>query len=123
MWVIELLTTEAMVKKPAYWKEVFKECKFSFEAVNDEMSFIKLIENNVLEHRGIIEELSKKADKQWGMEKKLLDIIDKLKEIKLELFPYKSTYTLRGIDELQQTIDDYLNVIGMMKQSAFIKPV
>jgi dynein heavy chain len=57
------------------------------------------------------------------MEKKLLDIIDKLKEIKLELFSYKATYTLKGIDELQQTIDDYLNVIGMMKQSSFIKPV
>lgn len=51
MWVIELLTTEAMVKKPAYWKEIFKECKFSFDAVNDEMSFIKLIKNGVLEHR------------------------------------------------------------------------
>jgi dynein heavy chain len=123
MWVIELLTTEAMVKKPAYWKEVFKECKFSFDAVNDEMSFIKLIKNGVLEHRGIIEELSKKADKQWGMEKKLMDIVEKLKELKLELFPYKATYTLKGIDELQQTIDDYLNIIGMMKQSSFIKPV
>lgn len=23
LWVLELLTTEVMVKKPAYWKDVF----------------------------------------------------------------------------------------------------
>jgi dynein heavy chain len=26
LWLIELLTTEALVKKPAYWKEIAKEC-------------------------------------------------------------------------------------------------
>jgi hypothetical protein len=35
----------------------------NIDTVNDEMSFIKLIDGGALEHRGIIEELSKKADK------------------------------------------------------------
>jgi dynein heavy chain len=26
LWMIELLTTEAMIKKPAHWKDIFKEC-------------------------------------------------------------------------------------------------
>lgn len=27
LWVIDLLTTEAMIKKPIYWKEIAKECE------------------------------------------------------------------------------------------------
>lgn len=27
MWIIEYLTTEVMVKKPVYWKEVFEKTK------------------------------------------------------------------------------------------------
>ena len=90
-----------MIKKPAYWKDIFRDCNLKMEAANDEMTFRKLKEQGILEHRANIEEFSKKCDKKWGMEKKLLDIIEKLKELKLDLFEYKGTYCLRGIDELQ----------------------
>jgi dynein heavy chain len=26
LWLIELLTTEAMIKKLSHWKDIFKEC-------------------------------------------------------------------------------------------------
>ncbi len=44
MWVIELLTTEAMTKKLTYWKEIFKECEMTIEAANDEMSLQNLLD-------------------------------------------------------------------------------
>lgn len=101
MWVIEFLTTDAMIKKPIYWREVFHQCNIkTIETVSDEMTFRKLIENKILDYRSTIEELSRKAEKQWGMEKKLMEIIEKLKELKLDIFPYKGTYILKGMDEV-----------------------
>lgn len=38
LWVIELLTTEAMIKKPNHWKELFKECDLPEIEPNDEMT-------------------------------------------------------------------------------------
>ena len=39
MWLIELLTTEALQKKPAYFKEVFKECDLPVMEPSDELTF------------------------------------------------------------------------------------
>jgi hypothetical protein len=38
LWLIELLTTEVMVKKPVYWKEVFQKCDINPVEPNDDMS-------------------------------------------------------------------------------------
>jgi len=38
LWLIELLTTEVMVKKPIYWKEVFQKCDINPVEPNDDMS-------------------------------------------------------------------------------------
>ena len=42
--MIELLTTEAMIKKPAHWKDIFKECNIQEIEPNDEMNLQVLIE-------------------------------------------------------------------------------
>jgi dynein heavy chain len=39
MWLIELLTIEAMIKKPIYFREVFKECQLPAMEPNDELTF------------------------------------------------------------------------------------
>jgi dynein heavy chain len=31
LWLIELLTTDALIKKPHYWKEISEACKLSKE--------------------------------------------------------------------------------------------
>jgi len=38
LWLIELLTTEAMTKKLSHWKDIFKECNIQEIEPNDEMS-------------------------------------------------------------------------------------
>jgi len=59
-------------------------------------------------YRDIIEDVSKKAEKQWLLEKKLKEMEDKCKGINLEINPYKQTgtFVLRGVDEVQQLLDD-----------------
>jgi len=41
----------------------------------------------------VIEEVSKKADKQYQIESKLKEIEEKLKVAELKVFPYKNTGT------------------------------
>lgn len=63
LWLIELLTTEAMIKKPQHWKDIFKECQINEIEPNDEMSLQIIIDNKLMDHKEIIEEISRRADK------------------------------------------------------------
>ena len=101
MWIIELLTTEAMIKKLSHWKDIWKECELNEIEPNDEMTLQVLIEAKLQNFREIIEEISKRAEKQYGIEKKLNEIVEKMKEIKLEMIPFKNsgTFVLRSLEE------------------------
>lgn len=50
---------------------------------------------------------------------------DKVKELQVVLMSFKNTGTsvLKSVDEIQQTLDDQLNVLIMMKASPYMKPV
>lgn len=74
-----------------------------------EMGLQNLINTRHLnKYREIIEDVSKKAEKQWLLEKKLKEMEDKCKSVNLEIHPYKQTgtFVLRGVDEVQQLLDD-----------------
>jgi dynein heavy chain len=49
MWLVELLTTEAITKKPQVWREVFKECEVSDLDVNEELTLQSLLDNRMAE--------------------------------------------------------------------------
>lgn len=68
------------------------------------MSFNQLIAKEILSQRDIIEELSRKIEKCWNMEKKLNEMIDKMREVHIELAPYKNsgTYVFKSLEEVQQ---------------------
>lgn len=124
LWLVELLTIEAMVKKPAYWKEI-KEIQTPaavFE-VTDDLNFIRLKEFGFLKFREQIEEITKRCEKQWNIEKKLIEITDKLREIRLDVVPEKKSgsFLLAHTDDVQQTLDDQLNIVLMLKTSPYIK--
>ncbi len=123
MWLIELLTTEALQKKPVYFKEVFKECDLPFMEPSDELTFEQIKSARLGEFREKITDVSMKADKKWNIEKKINEMIDKAKETKLDIMGYKSTYILFKLDEIQLNLDDQSNILGMMKSNPFIKAV
>lgn len=108
LWLIELLTTEAMTKKLSHWKDIFREIQAKESKVNeiepnDEMSLQGLIDCGLPDHRDVIEDVSRRADKQWGIEKKLNEIVEKLKDQKVEMMTFKNTgtYVLKSLDEVQ----------------------
>lgn len=77
------------------------------------------------DHKEVIEEISKKADRQWSLEKKLNLITEVLKNLKVDTMAYKNTgtFVLKGVDEVQQSLDDQLNILLMCKANPAIKPI
>ena len=124
MPLIELLTTEAIHKKPQTWQEIYEKCGLNEKEVTENFNLNYFVEINLLQHREVLEEISKKAEKQWAIEKKLTEMNDKVKGMGLELMPHKSgTHLVKTVEEIQQVLDEFLNVIQMLKASPHIKQI
>ena len=125
LWIIELLTTEAIIKKSLVWKDISKEIGSSELIPSDDLTLTFLIDSGITNFREKIEEISKLTEKQWAIEKKLNEIVEKTKEVRLQMIVHKTTNThiLTGVEEIQQLLDDQLNLLLMMKSSPYIKPV
>jgi dynein heavy chain len=63
-----------------HWKEIFTRCEVKEIEISDELSLGKLLEVGMPKFREVIEDVSKKAEKQWAIEKKLKEMEDKVKE-------------------------------------------
>lgn len=74
-------------------------------------------------YRTEIEELSKRVEKQYALEKKLNEMIENLKLIKIGTNRYKNTYLIDKIDDIVTQIDDVCNNLVFMKSSPYIKPI
>lgn len=58
LWLIELLTTDALIKKPHYWKEISEACKLSKEnklEPNDQLTLKVILDLKLDEFREEIE--------------------------------------------------------------------
>jgi dynein heavy chain len=60
---------------------------------NDDMTFSLLIQKGILEHRDLVEELSRKAERSWNIEKKLNEMFEKMREVRVEVQLHKATGT------------------------------
>jgi dynein heavy chain len=72
-----------------------------------------------------IEGISKRAEKEFGLEKKVNDMIDVFKGIVIEVLPYKNsgTFILASLQEIEQILEDNFNILMMMINSPYIKPI
>ena len=80
-----------------------------------------MIDENLGKHLEIIEEVSVKAAKKFKLEKDLIAMKMEWKDIAFELFPYKSTHVLKGIDVIQTKLDDHTMTTQSMLGSQFMK--
>lgn len=55
LWLIELLTTEALIKKPHYWKEISETCKVDRIEPNDELTLKVVLELGLENYKEDIE--------------------------------------------------------------------
>mmetsp|Transcript_23916 Transcript_23916/g.20893 ORF Transcript_23916/g.20893 Transcript_23916/m.20893 type:complete len:93 (-) Transcript_23916:1600-1878(-) len=91
MPLIELLTIEAIQKKPAIWEDIFNKCNVPKEGgIDDTITLNTFKELDLLQHREILEEISKNAKDQYEIEKKLSKMNETVKNLQLELIPHKS---------------------------------
>jgi dynein heavy chain, axonemal len=78
LWLVDYLTQEAFQKKPIYWRDLFRECDLIYIEPSLDMSLAQLIEHGLVNHRERVEDLAMRAEKQWGIEKKLTEIQEKV---------------------------------------------
>jgi hypothetical protein len=64
-----------------------------------EITLRGLIDLGLEQHREVIEETSKRVDKQYTLDKKLTEMIEGLKNVEIATVPYKNTFILGSIDE------------------------
>jgi dynein heavy chain len=123
MWVVELLTIEVMVKKPHQWKDFFAKIEKPGVEPNDDMTLRTLLEMDIFAKREQVEEFSRRVDKIYSLEKKINEMVEALRAIKVGIVAYKSTHVLASLEEITQQLDDQFNVLNFMKVSPFIKPI
>ncbi|KAM3134228.1 hypothetical protein pb186bvf_013648 [Paramecium bursaria] len=132
LWLIELLTTEAMKTKLNMWNDIWRDTGLSEKwresnqnelNPKDDLSLDALTGAGLLEHRVIIEEVSRRAEKLYTIEKNLQMIQDKLKEQKLEMLPFKKTgtYVLKSLDDVVTCFDEQFNLLMMLKAQPHIR--
>ncbi len=112
LWIIELLNTEAMKnlkKSKGHWEEIFERADVAQlnsdkrgkqVEMNEDVTLKGILDMGLKAHREIIEEVSRKADKQWVLEKKLKEMEEKVKAVDLLITPYKDTFLLQGYNEI-----------------------
>ncbi|EAR87528.2 hypothetical protein TTHERM_00069350 (macronuclear) [Tetrahymena thermophila SB210] len=116
-WMIEYLTTEAMIKKPQFFKDLFRECNLPMIEPNEDMSLKALIDVDLIHFRDQIRECSERADNVFNTEKQLQQIQDRLKETLLELIEYRETFIISNLSNLQKIIVEQNNSIQEIKNS------
>lgn len=67
--------------------------------------------------------MSKRAEKQFSLEKKLEETFVKFKDIQIEVAPYKQTQTLimKNYEELLDSLNEQITLIIMIKSSPWVK--
>ena len=84
---------------------------------------IKNANANISEQIGLNEKINERADNaRFNFEKTLTELNDKVKVLKLDIYPYKNTgtYVINSVEEIKQLIDDQLNTVKILKASPYI---
>ena len=89
-----------MTRKSSLWDDLFNMLS------KPEMEYLSDITLKYLEGIGMLEEKQKiidfsfKVEKQYDLEKKYLKILDKVKNLKINLEKYKKTFLMVSIDDI-----------------------
>ena len=69
-----------------------------------------IIENNLLAYCGDVEDITMRAEKKYGLRKKLLEYKKEMKDFQILLKGYKdgSTYILKNFEDVMTKLDDVI---------------
>jgi Dynein heavy chain, N-terminal region 2. len=82
-----------------------------------------LIEKGMKDFIEQIEDISFKAQREYKLKKKQEDMKNEYEDLTLEILPYKDTYIIKTVEEIQLVLDEQIVNIQAMKTSPYVKPI
>jgi hypothetical protein len=64
------------------------------------MSLKTLLDMDIFSKRDDVEDFSRRVEKIYSLEKKINEMIDILRAIKIGILPYKTTFILASLDDI-----------------------
>ena len=64
------------------------------------MSLKTLLDMDIFSKRDDVEDFSRRVEKIYSLEKKINEMIDVLRAIKIGILPYKTTFILASLDDI-----------------------
>ena len=116
MPLITSLTSEAI--KPDDWKELAASVNEGIDPP-EELTLQKMIDWQLLDHMEQIEEITTKAEKKYNLEKQLEAMKMEWKDRILLVVDYKTTFVIKGYDDIQNNVDDQISNTQAMLGNQF----
>ena len=80
--------------------ELFQKCDKDVDMLGVDYTFRYLQDQGMLNQQIRIEEFSKRVERQYALEKKYNEMLENLKQIRVNTLKYKKTFILASIDDL-----------------------
>ena len=105
-----------------HWHDISKVVGFRFQP-DESTSLSAVLERNLGEFMGSLEQISIVASKEFSFEKALQKMYGEWKDVQFITLEYRDTGTqiLGGIDDIQTLLDDHIVKTQTMRGSPFIK--
>ena len=105
-----------------HWKKISALVNHNVKPSED-MTLNSLVALNLLDHINDLQEISEYASKEYRLEKATEKMQAEWKTVQYELGPHRDTYVLRGVDDIQQLLDDHITKTQTMLGSPFVKAI
>jgi dynein heavy chain len=120
--IIKALSNEAM--KDTHWLQITKLAKLEDDPLVSTVETVQSVTDKGLQkYIEEIEDISYRAQREYKLEKKLIEMTGYWDDITLEIIPLKDTFILRTIEELQNMLDEQIVQTQAMKTSPFVGPI
>ena len=105
--------------KEYHWDELSVAVGFKIEA-DDELTLEYLLENGILDQMDEVENVATVAAKEHNLDLALDAMMTEWGALQFELKEHKTSFVLRGVDEIQALLDDHLVKTQSMMGSPYI---
>ena len=120
--VIQSLASPAL--KDRHWTALSEKIGQDISP-DDELTLEQLLSQGILEQWEKVEEVCVVAEKEYGLDKALDNMIKEWDHMELELVAYKETgtFVIRTVEDIGTLLDDQIVKVQTMMGSPFIKPI
>jgi len=107
--------------KERHWQQISEAAGFEVSPGED-FNFAKVLEMGLMKHVEQIVEIGERAAKEFAIETMLDNMMNAWDTINFQMLPFKSTFILKGYDEIGAVLDEHMVNTQAMSFSPFKKP-